>query len=98
MLPASLPDWSAEEDLDFFVQEMITAGFTGGFNWYRNINRMPGLLAPFIGKKISQPALYLYGEHDLISGNTPRNLATMQEHLSDLRGCTQFEGAGHWLQ
>ena len=98
VIPDILPDWLTEEDLDFYVDEHSTTGFTGGFNWYRNIKRLPGLMAPFIGKTIDQPSLYLYGEHDLIAGNTPDAIAAMKMGLTDLRGCVQFDGAGHWLQ
>jgi pimeloyl-ACP methyl ester carboxylesterase len=98
VIPESLPDWLTQADLDFYVQEMTSAGFRGGLNWYRNIKRMPGLLAPFIGRTITQPALYLHGEHDPIAGNTPAAIQKMKEDLPDLRGCIEFEGAGHWLQ
>ena len=74
------------------------SGFTGGFNWYRNINRLPGIVAPFIGKSIDQPAVYLYGEHDLVAGNTADAIESMKTRLTDLRGCVEFPGAGHWLQ
>jgi pimeloyl-ACP methyl ester carboxylesterase len=40
----------------------------------------------------------LYGEHDLIAGNTPEGIEAMKAGLTDLRGCIKFEGAGHWLQ
>ena len=98
VIPDSLPEWLTEEDLDYYVQENKSTGFTGGLNWYRNIKRIPGLLAPFSGKTVNQPALYLYGEHDLIAGNTPEAIQLMQATLPDLRGCVKYEGAGHWLQ
>ena len=98
VIPDQLPEWLTEEDLDFYVAEHSATGFTGGFNWYRNIKRLPASVAPFIGKSIDQPSLYLYGEHDLIAGNTADALAAMQTGLTDLRGCVQFDGAGHWLQ
>ena len=98
VVPEQLPAWLTQEDLDFYVQEITASGFSGGFNWYRNIKRIPGLLAPFAGARIKQPSLYLYGEYDLIAGNTPEAIQTLQESLPDLRGCLKFEGAGHWLQ
>lgn len=98
VIPDALPSWLTEADLDFYVQEHSAAGFTGGFNWYRNIKRIPGLVAPFIGKTIDQPSLYLYGEYDKIAGNTSEAIEGMQPFLTDLRGCIKFDGAGHWLQ
>ena len=98
VIPDSLPQWLTDDDLDFYVRENSAAGFRGGLNWYRNIKRIPGLLAPFSGKTITQPALYLYGEHDRIAGNTPEAIQVMKESLPDLRGCIEFKEAGHWLQ
>ena len=98
VIPEKLPEWLTEADLDFYVKEHTAAGFSGGFNWYRNIKRLPAHLAPFVGKSLEQPALYLYGEHDLVAGNTPEALNSMQATLPDLRKCLKFEGAGHWLQ
>ena len=98
VIPEKLPEWLTEADLDFYVKEHTAAGFSGGFNWYRNIKRLPAHLAPFVGKSLEQPALYLYGEHDLVAGNTPEALHSMQATLPDLRKCLKFEGAGHWLQ
>lgn len=98
VIPDTLPTWLTQSDLDVYVNEISVSGFTGGFNWYRNIKRIPGLLAPFAGRTIEQPALYLYGEYDLIAGNAPENIANMQATLPNLKGCIRFEGAGHWLQ
>ena len=44
------------------------------------------------------PALYMYGKYDLIAGNTPEAIQTLQESLPDLGGRVKFKGAGHWLQ
>ena len=51
-----------------------------------------------MGATIRNPALYLYGEYDLIAGNTPDAIARMKTALPDLRGVVKMEGAGHWLQ
>ena len=98
VVPETLPEWLTQEDLDFYVKENTETGFRGGLNWYRNIKRIPSLLAPFAGETINQPSLYLYGEHDLIAGNTAEAIQLMKESLPDLRGCIKFDGAGHWLQ
>ena len=35
----TLPDWIGEKDIDVFVESFEKSGFTGGINWYRNIDR-----------------------------------------------------------
>jgi hypothetical protein len=55
--PASLPAWITEADIDFYASEFRRAGFRGGLNWYRNIDRSWELLAAWSGAKVMVPAL-----------------------------------------
>ncbi len=34
-----LPDWLSQEELDHYIAEFTRTGFTGGINWYRNLDR-----------------------------------------------------------
>ncbi|MBC8242285.1 MAG: alpha/beta hydrolase [Alphaproteobacteria bacterium] len=97
-IPDELPTWLSREDLDFYVEEFERTGLTGGFNYYRNIDAMPDCLAPFIGRKIEQPALYLCGEFDVIAGNSPDAHQAMKDAIPNLKGLHVLDGAGHWLQ
>jgi pimeloyl-ACP methyl ester carboxylesterase len=96
--PAVLPSWLTEDDLTFYVSEFSRTGFRGGLNWYRNIQALPAILAPFAGATINQPALYLAGQYDVIAGNTPEALADLPDQVPGLRNMKVFPGAGHWLQ
>lgn len=98
VVPEQLPSWLTEDDLAFYVGEMSRTGFRGGLNWYRNINALPAVLAPFFGATIDQPAMYLGGEYDMIAGNTPEALAALPNDVPGLRHMEIFPGAGHWLQ
>jgi pimeloyl-ACP methyl ester carboxylesterase len=95
---AVLPSWLTEDDLTFYVSEFSRTGFRGGLNWYRNIQALPAILAPFAGATINQPALYLAGQYDVIAGNTPEALADLPDQVPGLRNMKVFPGAGHWLQ
>ena len=98
IVPDQLPPWLSEDDVAFYVAELEASGIRGGLNWYRNINRLPGALAPFVGATIDQPSFYMGGSTDLIAGNTPEAIAGMEAALGDLRHLELIEGAGHWLQ
>ncbi len=38
--PDRLPDWlESAAELDHYVSEFTRTGFTGGINWYRNLDR-----------------------------------------------------------
>ncbi len=92
-----LPAWLSEEDLDFFTEEFTRAGFRGGLNWYRNMDRTWELSAPFQGRKLEQPALFISGDQDLIRAN-PLWEAQMRAVVNDLRKPLILPGIGHWTQ
>jgi pimeloyl-ACP methyl ester carboxylesterase len=99
-LPAALPNWLTEADLDFYVGEFERTGFRGGLNWYRNIDKNWELLAPFDGAKVTVPALYMVGDRDLILAfpGMDRALANLANNVRQLRGKVILPDCGHWTQ
>ena len=95
--PDKLPPWLSEEDLDFFAAEFQRTGFRGGLNWYRNLDRTWHLSAPFQGRKIEQPALFITGDRDL-TRNNPNYEERMRAVVPNLRDIVTFPGIGHWTQ
>ncbi|MEU0498418.1 alpha/beta hydrolase [Mycobacterium sp. NPDC006124] len=98
VVPERLPAWLTEDDVATYVYELSRNGIRGGLNWYRNLNALPTVVAPFSGATIRQPALYLAGEYDLIAGNTPEALDVVRQSLPNLHALQVLPGAGHWLQ
>jgi pimeloyl-ACP methyl ester carboxylesterase len=96
--PAAL-DWLSADDLDAFVESFANHGtFFGGLNWYRNIDRTSDLLAPFAGRAIDQPALFIGAEHDSIFGQSPESVLATRAHVPGLRDPIWVENSGHWIQ
>jgi pimeloyl-ACP methyl ester carboxylesterase len=98
--PATLPGWLTEADVDFFAGEFSRAGFRGGLNWYRNIERNWELTAPWAGAPVTIPALFIAGERDGVIAFRGMQgvLDRMKEHTPDLRGTVLLPGCGHWTQ
>ncbi|QUQ64127.1 alpha/beta fold hydrolase [Kutzneria sp. CA-103260] len=94
--PDPLPEWLADEDVAVSVESFTHSGFTGGLNWYRNIDRNWELLAAWQGKPITPPSFYLCGDGDITRAFT--NTERIAEVATDLRGVVDVEGAGHWVQ
>ena len=94
--PEVLPGWLAEEDIDAAVAAFGRSGFTGGLNWYRNLDRSWALLAPWKNQVLTPPALYLCGETDLTRAFT--DTSGIAALATDLRGVVDVPGAGHWVQ
>jgi pimeloyl-ACP methyl ester carboxylesterase len=90
------PDWLSQEELDVYVSGFERTGFTGGLNWYRNIDRNWGLTEPFQQRRIGQPAFFLTGELDPVRNFMP--VEAMDGWVTDLRQNIVVPGAGHWVQ
>jgi pimeloyl-ACP methyl ester carboxylesterase len=90
------PDWLSEQELDVYVNEFQRTGFTGGLNWYRNIDRNWELTAGVSERRVEMPAMFLTGERDPVRRFMPAE--AMHGWVSDLRAEIVVPGAGHWVQ
>ncbi|MYS90199.1 MULTISPECIES: alpha/beta fold hydrolase [Streptomyces] len=98
--PEVLPGWLTEEDLDALT-DSYARGFTGALNWYRNLDRNWELTAPWQGAVVSPPALYVYGDRDLVPAfpGTPELIEKLPELMPNLRRKPLvLPGCGHWTQ
>jgi pimeloyl-ACP methyl ester carboxylesterase len=96
-VPAELPRWLSQEDLDYHVAQFRNNGFRGGLNWYRNIERNWYLTPQLAGARIHQPAHFIAGAEDDVLGYVPNWRDSMPGNFDDLRRIHLIEGAGHWL-
>lgn len=79
----------SEKELSVFVAAFETSGFTGGINWYRNLDRNWHLMADTT-PLIHHPTLMIYGERDSIpKSNTLKEFAPNLEVIS--------LDCGHWI-
>lgn len=98
--PATLPAWLSEADIDFYAGEFRRSGFRGPLNYYRNIDRNWELLAAFSDVKVTVPALYIAGDHDMVlaAPGTAEYLAGLKQFVPALRNIQLLPGCGHWTQ
>lgn len=94
--PAGLPAWLAPEELDHYVDEFRRTGFTGGLNWYRNLDRNWETTEHLAGATVACPSLFVGGTGDPVLLMTPPTVG--HPALGDHRGDVLVEGAGHWVQ
>ena len=88
-----MPSWLSEADLDVYAGEFAHSGF-------RNIDRNGELTAAFDGTKVTVPALYIAGDHDMVvafPGAAVQN-ANMKQVVALLRDVQMLPGCGHWAQ
>ena len=99
-VPAALkmPSWLTEQDLDFLAAEYERAGFTGGLNYYRNMDRN-WELTPFLdGAKILQPTLFIAGDRDPVIEFTHPAYERLATNIPHLKNNVLLPGVGHWTQ
>jgi pimeloyl-ACP methyl ester carboxylesterase len=98
--PATPPSWLTEADVDFYAGEFTRAGFRGGLNWYRNIDRNWELMAPYAGARVTVPALYVAGDQDLVVHfrGMDQLLPNLKKFVPELRQTIMLPGCGHWTQ
>jgi len=94
--PLPARPWQSEEDLAVFVEAFERTGFTGGLNYYRNIDRNWSLTGHLAGRSIDRPSLFVTGSEDPVAGFM--TAGRLESVLTDLRGVVVLDGAGHWIQ
>jgi pimeloyl-ACP methyl ester carboxylesterase len=94
--PDALPEWLTQHEVDHYSAEFARTGFTGGINWYRNLDRNWELTPQLAGAKVEVPSLFIGGALDPVLLMSPP--AIMDGWLQDHRGTVLVDDAGHWVQ
>jgi epoxide hydrolase A/B len=94
--PDGLPDWISSDELDHYINEFTRTGFTGGLNWYRNLDRNWEIMSNPAAPTITVPAMFIAGADDPVLGFMRPDRAT--EVVTGPYREVIIEGAGHWLQ
>lgn len=101
MEDAPVPDWLAEEDVEYFTAEFERTGYRGGLNWYRNSILNWELMAPWHKSPLLAPSLYVSGDRDLVY-NWPGMAGLVAKlrrfSMPNLTKAVVLEGCGHWTQ
>ncbi|XP_020593143.1 uncharacterized protein LOC110033488 [Phalaenopsis equestris] len=96
-----LPSWLSEDDINYFASKFNKSGFTGGVNYYRNLNRNWELTSPWTGVQIKVPVKFVVGDLDLVY-----HVHRVQEYVHKggfkrdvpfLQDVVVMEGVGHFI-
>jgi pimeloyl-ACP methyl ester carboxylesterase len=99
LTPEALPAWLPQEDLDVAVAEFERTGFTGALNnYYRALDLNWEVLAPWVGRPVTVPALFVTGDRDATMMWIGEAIACMETAVPDLRGTIVYDRCGHWTQ
>ncbi len=81
------------DELEHYVSVFSRTGFTGGINWYRNLERNWQTTEALTGARIEVPSLMVIAEWD--PALRPELAGAMPALVPDLETHT-LEGCGHW--
>ena len=97
--PMEPPAWLSPDDFDYVVAIFERAGFRGGVNYYRNVDRNWELTEPY-ADAIEVPVAFIAGERDGVIGEATAEAlrARMTPVVSDLRDVVLIADVGHWVQ
>ncbi|CAN1238730.1 Epoxide hydrolase A [Linum grandiflorum] len=99
--PIPLPPWLSEQDVKYYTDKYEKTGFTGGFNYYRNIDRNWELSAAWTGMQIKVPVKFIVGDQDLTynTGNARDYISKggMKKDVPFLQEVVVMEGVGHFI-
>jgi pimeloyl-ACP methyl ester carboxylesterase len=97
-VPVEPPPWLTNEDVNFLVSEYERTGFTGGLNYYRNMDRN-WALTPFLqGAKLLQRTLFIAGTKDPVLEFLEEEFHALEENVPNLWKKVSIPKAGHWIQ
>ncbi|OIV95091.1 hypothetical protein TanjilG_21481 [Lupinus angustifolius] len=65
-VPNTLPSWLTKEDITYYASKFNKSGFTGGLNYYRNINLNWELTGAWSGAQIKVPVKFITGDLDVV--------------------------------
>ncbi len=93
---APLPRYILEQDFEVFARAFEETGFTGGLNWYRNMEVNWETTAYLSGAKVQAPALMITAEWDPVL--RPEMAEGMQRWVPNLTRTILVSECGHWTQ
>ncbi|WP_373692389.1 alpha/beta fold hydrolase [[Mycobacterium] kokjensenii] len=94
--PSARPDWIGADELEHYISEFTRTGFTGGLNWYRNLDRNWEIMSNPPAATIDVPTMFIAGSADPVLVFTRRDRAA--EVVTGPYREVMIDGAGHWLQ
>ncbi|CAN1356265.1 Epoxide hydrolase A [Linum perenne] len=100
--PLELPPWLTEDDLSYYAAKFSKSGFTGGLNYYRCIDLMWELMAPWTDVQVKVPVKFMIGDLDVTyhfpGAKDYLQSGAMKKLVPFLEDVVVLQGVAHFLQ
>ncbi|XP_059460897.1 uncharacterized protein LOC132190033 [Corylus avellana] len=99
--PILLPSWLSEDDINYYANKYEKRGFTGGLNYYRDLDLNWELTAPWTGTQVKVPVKFIVGDLDL-TYNAPGvkeyiHKGGLKKYVPFLQEVVVMEGVAHFI-
>lgn len=95
--PLEAPDWITPQEIRHYVRVFERTGFTGGLNYYRNLDRNALILREMARRTYHGPALFVAGAEDfLVAGRTSKDLEESMRAVTPRVSVSLLPSVGHW--
>ena len=96
--PVKRPLWISDEEVDYLENEFQRSGFSGGLNYYRNMD-WNWAMTPYLDcAKILQPTAFIAGDRDPVIDFLHAEYQALESNIPNLRKKVLLPGVGHWTQ
>jgi pimeloyl-ACP methyl ester carboxylesterase len=97
--PKRRPDWLPADALDYYVAVFTQSGFSGGLNYYRNLDENWRILRETVTHTMNAPAIFIGGQRDFLLGQqTAGELEDAMRTITPNIKAYVLPDTGHWLQ
>jgi len=96
--PIGIPPFADKEDAEATLAGFQRDGFHGPLNIYRALQRYFDQAKAFAGRKIEQPAAFVFGNADGMIKMRALKREDLAPAVSDLKAFVELDGVGHWPQ
>ena len=97
-MPAELPSWLSEADLDYYVKQFENSGFFGPVSWYRNLDANFEVMQQYPVSRMTMPTFFIGGDKDMVIARTLDTVDATNGQTPNYKGSVIIPGAGHWTQ
>jgi pimeloyl-ACP methyl ester carboxylesterase len=94
--PEQLPDWLAD-DIDHLIEVFEYTGFSGPVKYYGALDISWETLAPFEGRPVDVPAIYIGADRDVATLWGAESIALFPETVPQLTETVILSDCGHWM-
>ena len=96
VMPEKLPAW-LEDGIDYYAESFARSGIHAPLNWYRAMDLSWEVLAPFHGKPLTVPGMFIGSDLDVVTLWGAEAIAAFGDLTTSTHETLILKNCGHWM-